>query len=167
MVVLCAVLGIVCIFDYTRGKIPNFFPIGLFLWGILIKYQKTGLVGLGQYLLVAVLVLVVLYPLFRIGGLGGGDVKLLSVCAGFFPASKIILFLFLSMLFSAIFSVVILLREDNVRERAIYFCSYCVAVARSGKWRLYLPQKNGQRLRGVCMSGPVLCSVLLYMGGVY
>ena len=167
MVVLCAALGIVCIFDYVRGKIPNLFPVGIAFGGMIKCYQKCSLSGLGRYFLVMVVVLLMLYPLFRIGGLGGGDVKLLSVCAGYFPVSKIFLFLFMSMLISAVFSVIPLLKEGNVRERASYFCSYCVSVARSGKWQLYLPEKDGRRLRGVCMSGPVLCSVLLYLGGVY
>ena len=167
MVVLCAILGIVCIFDYTRGKIPNFFPVGLALWGMFGRYQRAGLGGFGQYFLVMVVVLLVLYPFFRIGGLGAGDVKLLSVCAGYFPVSKIIMFLFLSVLISAVFSVIPLLKEGNVKERAVYFCSYCAAVVRSGRWQLYLPGKDGRKLHGVCMSGPVLCSVLLYMGGVY
>ncbi len=167
MVVLCAILGIVCIYDYTRGKIPNFLTVGVAFWGMLESYQRSSLSGVGQYLLVMVVVLLVLYPFFRIGGLGGGDVKLLSVCAGYFPVSKIILFLFLSMLISVAFSMILLLKERNARERVAYFCSYCLAVARSGKWQLYLPEKSGRKLRGVCMSGPVLCSALLCLGGVY
>lgn len=167
MVVLCAILGIVCIFDYTRGKIPNLFPAGLVLWGMFESYLRSSLRGVGQYFLVTVVVLFVLYPLFRIGGLGGGDVKLLSVCAGYFPVSKIVQFLFVSMLISAVFSIIPLLKEGNVRERVTYFCSYCAAVARSGKWQLYLPEKSGGKFRGVCMSGPIFCSVLLCLGGVY
>lgn len=167
MVVLCAILGIVCIFDYVRGRIPNLFNVALAFWGMFERYQKCSLSGVGRYILVLVVVLLVLYPLFRIGGLGGGDVKLLSVCAGFFPASKIFLFLFVSMLISAVFSIIPLLKDHNIRERAAYFCSYCAAVVRSGKWQLYLPERGGRRARGVCMSGPVLCSVLLYLGGVY
>lgn len=167
MVVLCVSLGIVCIFDYTKGKIPNLFPVALATFGLWQGFLDAKAVGLGRYLLVTVAVLFLLYPLFRMGGLGAGDVKILSVCAGYFPVSKVLSFLFVSMLISAIFSVIPLLKERNIKERAAYFCSYCMAVARSGKWQLYLPQKGEKRFRGVCMSGPILCSVLMCLGGIY
>ena len=167
MIVLCASLGIVCFFDYTKGKIPNFFPLFLLGWGIWRSVYNDGPEGLICYLLTTVGVLLLLYPLFRIGGLGAGDVKLLSVCAGYFSVSQIFHFLFISMLISVLFSVIPLLRERNIRERAHYFYEYCVDVVRSGQWQLYLPCKGEKRYGGVCMSGPILCSVLLCVGGFY
>lgn len=118
------------------------------------------------YCLTVIVVLLVLYPFFRIGGLGAGDVKLLSVCSGYFSGLQIFYFLFLSMLISVIFSVIPLLKEGYLKERVFYFLEYCTDVFRSGRWRLYLPQKGGKSPVGICMSGPILCSVLLCMGGV-
>jgi Flp pilus assembly protein protease CpaA len=167
LAVLCVSLGVVCVFDYVTGRIPNLLLAAIFAvgagWGV---YQR-GLPGLGIYLVVTVAVVFLLFPLFRIGGLGAGDVKLLAVCAGYFPVHKIFYFLFCSMLVSAIFSIVRLMRERNVRERIAYFCEYCLAVALSGRWQLYLPGKDERKFSGICMSGPVLCSVLLGLGGVY
>lgn len=167
MIVLCLFLGVVCLFDYTKGKIPNLFIVLLLACGLVRHFFDKGVEGSICYAIITAAVLALLYPLFRIGGLGAGDVKLLSVCAGYFPVSQIFNFLFLSMLFSAVFSVLSLVKERNVRERAGYFCEYCVAVLRSGRWRLYLPAKGGRRFKGVCMSGPILCSALLGWGGVY
>lgn len=167
MAALCASLGVVCLFDYRRRKIPNLLIAVILAVGAGRSLLKNGLEGAGGYLLTGVAVLFLLYPLFRMGGLGAGDVKLFSVCAGYFPADKIFYFLFFSMLVSAIFSVIQLCRERDVRDRVAYFCEYAVAVARSGKWWLYLPQKGERKFSGVCMSGPILCSVLLGMGGVY
>lgn len=167
MIVLCASLGIVCLFDYTKGKIPNLFPVLLLVWGMMRGTCNGGIKGLGIYLIITAAILLLLYPLFRIGGLGAGDVKLLSVCSGYFSVSQIFVFLFLSMLISAVFSVIPLLKERNIRERAAYFCEYCEAVVRSGKWQLYLPCKGDKRFGGVCMSGPILCSALLCLGGLY
>lgn len=167
MIVLCILLGIVCIFDYTGGKIPNLFPILIALWGATRSLWNGGFIGVGIYVMVTTVVLFVLYPIFRIGGLGAGDVKLLSVCAGFFDLSGIFSFLFVSLLISAIFSLIPLIKDRNLRERISYFCEYCMAVARSGRWYLYMPQGTKGLMRGVCMSGPVLCSVLLGLGGLY
>lgn len=167
MAVLCASLSVVCIFDYTKRKIPNPLVLAILSLGAGRGFYQNALQGLGWYLCGAVAVLFLLYPLFRIGALGAGDVKLLSVCAGYFPVDKIFYFLFFSMLVSAIFSIVKLLRECNLWDRVSYFCEYCAAVMRSGKWRLYLPERGERKISGICMSGPVLCSVLLGLGGVY
>lgn len=167
MTVLCASLFVVCLFDYRKGKIPNLSVLAVLAAGVGRSVFFCGLKGLGVYLLVAVAALLFLYPFFRIGGLGAGDVKLLSVCAGYFPVCRICYFLFFSMLISVLFSIVKLYREHGARERVAYFCEYCAAVARSGKWRLYLPEKNARKFTGICMSGPILCSVLLGLGGVY
>jgi prepilin peptidase CpaA len=167
LVVLCVSLGVVCIFDYVKRKIPNTLLVMILAAGAIKSLYQSGLSGLGIYLLTVAAVVLVLFPLFRIGGLGAGDVKLLAVCAGYFPVSKIFYFLFFSMLVSAVFSIIHLFRERNVKERVTYFCEYCVAVAQSGRWQLYLPAKGGRAMTGICMSGPILCSVLLGWGGVY
>ncbi len=167
MGVLCAALSVVCIFDYTEKRIPNLLVLMIWAAGAVRGFCLNGLEGAGMYLCESAAVLFLLYPLFRIGSLGAGDVKLLSVSAGYFPAGKVFYFLFFSLLVSAVFSIIRLLKERNVRDRAEYFCEYCAAVARSGKWKLYLPEKGEKRLSGICMSGPVLCSVLLGLGGVY
>ncbi|MBE5865670.1 MAG: prepilin peptidase [Lachnospiraceae bacterium] len=167
LVVLCASLCIACLFDYTKRKIPNLFQVFILALGMMRSVHIGGWERLVLYLLSTVGVLVVLYPLFRIGGLGAGDVKLLSVCSGYFSVSQVFMFLFYSMLISALFSLVLLLKERNIRERAVYFVEYCTEVARSGRWQLYLPEVCGKRFKGVCMSGPILCSVLLGLGGLY
>lgn len=167
MFVLCVSLCIACLFDYTKGKIPNLFQVFLLALGMMRSVYIGGWERMVLYLLSAAGVLILLYPLFRIGGLGAGDVKLLSVCSGYFSVSQVFMFLFYSMLISAVFSLVSLLKERNIRERAAYFVEYCTEVAKCGRWQLYLPEVRGKRLKGVCMSGPILCSVLLGLGGLY
>ncbi len=167
MVVLCICLGVICLFDYTKGKIPNLLLAVVLMWGLIRSSYYRGPGGLVCCVITGACVLILLYPFFRIGGLGAGDVKLLGVCTGYFSVSQIFYFLFLSMLFSAVFSVIILIKERNARERVGYFCEYCMAVLQSGKWRLYLPAKGGKAFKGVCMSGPILCSALLGLGGIY
>ena len=167
MAALCVSLGVVCYFDYRRRKIPNPMIVVILTVGVGESILRNGIRGVGEYLFVAIVVLLLLYPLFRLGGLGAGDVKLLSVCAGYFSESKVFYFLFFSLLISAVISVIQVCRERNVLDRASYFCEYVVAVAKSGRWHLYLPQKGERKISGVCMSGPILCSVLLGIGGVY
>lgn len=167
MAMLFVSLIVVCVFDYARQKIPNPLILLILLAGAGRGFYQEGLWGAGIYVLKSVIVLFLLYPLFRIGGLGAGDVKLLGICSGYFLTDQILFFLFFSMLISAAVSIVKLLKERDAWDRVQYFVEYCKAVAQSGKWRLYLPEKGAKKLSGVCMSGPILCSVLLGLGGVY
>lgn len=64
--------------------------------------------------------------------------KLLGVTAGYLPAEKILVFLFCSLLVAAMISLAKIWKRDGKR--------------RGG---------------AVCLSGPVLVSVLLFLGGVY
>lgn len=164
---LTIILCIVCLYDYRKQKIPNKLIGLILLAGLGRSVCLEGMYGSGRYLIVLAVVIFLLYPLFRIGGLGAGDVKLLGVCAGFFPAGDVFSFLFISLLFSAIFSMAKLVKEQNVRDRITYFCKYCRKVVKQGKWVYYLPEAGGKKLEGICMAGPVLCSVLLRLGGVY
>lgn len=167
MAILCVSLIVVSIYDYKRKKIPNWMVIFILAAGVWHSVYQNGVKGLGVYIFVTLAVVLSLFPFFRIGGLGAGDVKLLSVCSGYFTENRILYFLFFSMLISVIFSIVKIFRERNVWDRLAYFSEYCMAVARSGKWKLYLPESGRRRLSGICMSGPVLCSVILGLGGIY
>lgn len=167
MISLIWMLCIACLYDYRQRRIPN--PLILLIagWGLIRNGYKEMLFGVGIYILVSAVVAFLLYPLFRIGGLGAGDVKLMSVCAGFFPVKRVFYFLFISLLFSAVFSIVKLFRERNVRDRAAYLGKYCKELIRQGKWSYFNPCIDDRKLEGICMAGPVLCSVILRVGGVY
>ena len=158
---VCILLACACICDYRDKRIPN--------WVILFLFMS--ILGIADNWLSALLQIIsmvaILYFFFKIGTLGAGDVKLFGVCAGIFPTEKILIFLFVSLLIAAIFSIVKLLQEQNMRERLLYLYEYLVSVLQNGAWGLYIKNEKERRRRGVCLSGPILCSVLLYLGGAY
>lgn len=167
VVILCVFLVAACYYDYRRSRIPNWLVTFLFVMGIADNLLDGGVWALTGFFISVLLVVLTLYPFFKIGGLGAGDIKLLGVCAGYFPTGKIILFLFFSMLVAAIISFIHLLREQNLGERISYFGEYVLDVLRSGRWKLYVEEDAQERRTGICMSGPILCSVLMYWGGIY
>lgn len=127
-----------CNYDYREKRIPNYLIIWMAIAGVGWRLWNEGAPGELWYLGQAVLVVAILYPFFKIGGLGAGDVKLLGVTAGYLPAEKILVFLFCSLLVAAMISVVKM-------------------------WK----RGAGGAQGGICLSGPVLVSVLLLLGGVY
>ncbi len=163
MAALCVILAAACCYDYRDKRIPNCLVLLAAFWGAGWQSWDRGLSGIFLYLGQTVLVMACLYPFFKIGGLGAGDVKLLGVTAGYLPFQKILSFLFCSLLISAVVSMIRMWRKKMFRERMRCLSGYLQEVMASGSWKLY----PGAVPTGICLSGPALISLLLYLGGAY
>lgn len=166
LAVLCFLLLLACCFDYIRQKIPNLLLLGILAAGLADAFRGGG-IEVPLFIVRGLAVIAVFYPFFRIGTIGAGDVKLLGICAGYFSGGRILSFLFVSMLVSAIFSLIKLCREKNIKQRLLYFGEYVADVIRTGNLRLYFEGKGEFKAAGICLSGPVLISALMSWGGVY
>lgn len=167
MAALCIMLTAACGYDYKRKRIPNYLIALMAVLGVGYRFWESGIDGALSYFGEAALIICLLYPFFKIGSIGAGDVKLFGVTAGYLPFSRILTFLFISLLISAMISLFKMWKESNIRERIRYLSAYLADVARSGCWRLYLEDLREKQEVGICLSGPVLISILLYWGGVY
>lgn len=123
--------------------------------------------GCAELLLQGTFWLALTFPLYRIGSVGAGDIKLIALCCGMLQRDCIFSFLFSMLLFAAIFSIFKLVRNHMTMERLGYFVSYVSEVRRSGSWSMYVSDQRELGRVGICMSGPVFLSLLLYLGGVY
>ncbi len=171
MAVLSILVLAACFYDYRRARIPNWLLVLVLAAGLAKSFAEGGPVGAALCALKVPAVCSLFYPLFKIGALGAGDVKLFGVCAGWMPFEKIFPFLFLSLLVAAVFSLIKLLVQRNavhtVIERLACFYEYLSEAVKSGKWHLYVENTGEKRREAVCLSGPVLCSILFYWGGLY
>lgn len=166
MTTLCVFLSIACGYDYQYRRIPNGLIAAMAAFGVGWRMWGGGVKGVGACLAGMFLVMILLYPLFRIGGLGAGDVKLLGAAAGYLPLGKVLVFLFVSLLIAAMISLRKIWKEDDFGKRMQRLSGYLSEVMESG-WRRYPEQAGGKHMEGVCLSGPVLVSALLHWGGVY
>ena len=126
-----------------------------------------GYAGLLEYLASTLMVIAMFYFFFWIGAMGAGDVKILGVCAGFFPWDKVLCFVFFALLIAAVFALGKMCLERNMKDRLHYLGEYLWDVFRCGRWKIYFAGERECTATGICMAGPVFCSALLYMGGVY
>lgn len=165
MAIFVLMLGVACYCDYRGRKIPNLLLFVMFCFGFGQRLAEGG--GGISFVVRCVGILFLLYPLFRIGALGAGDVKLYGVCGGFLPGEKFLLFFFVSMLIAAVISLLKMITEGNMMERFRYLCDYLFGILYTGKLRLYRENEKENRKSGICLAGPILVSVLLGMGGVY
>lgn len=162
LAVLCFLLTAACGFDYCRKRIPNWLVLVLLIHGCVLRFSQEGMQGILGYMANMAILTVLLYPLFKIKTLGAGDVKLFGVVAGYLPFKKIFLFLFLSLLIAAVFSMIKLVFQRNFRERLRVFAGYVQTVIWGGVQSYPAAGRDT-----VCLSGPVLISTLLCLGGVY
>lgn len=136
IVLLLILLAAVCS-DYRQGKIPNWIIIFGFISGVILRLLHGGIQGLFDGISGAVILGIMVYPVFKIGGLGGGDVKLFVVIGCYLGIKGGITSFIFAFVFGAIFSLVKMLRFHNFKERIYYFSSYMADIIFTGKWKLY------------------------------
>ena len=77
-IVLVALIGAALFFDLTRYKIPNYLTFPVIVWGLVSYTAVDGLSGLWFSFLGLIMGLVIFFIPFAMGGMGGGDVKLMG-----------------------------------------------------------------------------------------
>lgn len=164
---LCVFLAVACGYDYRWKKIPNFLIALMAATGVAWRWLQEGIAGAFSYTGEALLIIGLLYFLFKMAAIGAGDVKLFGVTAGYLPFSKIFLFLFISLLIAAVISLLKMLKNGNFTERIAHFFAYLKDVAQNGSWKRYPENGRGKAAVGICLSGPAFVGVLLYLGGIY
>ena len=155
--------------DLRTDRIPNGFillGIGLGMAGSILSGR-----GLSSILASVVLVFLLMYPLYMIGALGAGDVKLFFLIGSFQETGELLTILAGAFVIGAGFSLIKLAVERNGRERLQYFMSYLHDVWRTGQWKIYgenLKQDNHTYCRNkIHFAVPILFSTVCRIGGLF
>lgn len=154
--------------DLKTDRIPNGFIVIGIMTGVSggLWYHS----GLWNTVVSVFLTFLLMYPLFRIGVLGAGDVKVFIMISSFLSVSSFLAVLVSAFVIGAVFSLIKLLAERNGRERISYFLSYLSDVLRTRQWKLYgehMAQDYEQYRRNkIHFTIPVLFSVVLRIGGL-
>ena len=121
--------------DLKTDHIPN---------GFLVTGMVTGLAashflgpGLSHSAVSMLLAFLLMYPLFKIGTMGAGDIKTLIMAGSFMSAEDLLKVVAAAFGVGAVFSLMKLLAEHNGRQRMAYLLSYVSEVASSRQWKLY------------------------------
>lgn len=157
--------------DWRFGKIYNWQVLLGGLAGICFRYYESGPPGALEGMFAALIPLFLVFPLFRIGTFGGGDIKLLAAAATFFTFSRTFLFLGAAFLIGALEALIKMIKERNFFERFRYLMSYVHDIFTTNKWKLYeeaekQPMEEIKKHK-IHFAFPVFVSALLHMGGLY
>lgn len=113
----------------------------------------------------------ILYPVYKINGLGAGDVKLFLMIGSFVTIQQMLRIIIVSFLIGAVFSIGKLISEANFKERMQYLFSYMCDVLRERQWKLYgdnLKEDHGKVTGNkIHFALPVCISVMFILGGIY
>ena len=77
-IILLFLIGLALYFDLTKKRIPNFLTFPAILWGLISYTAIDGVSGLWFSLAGMLVGLAIFFIPFAMGGMGGGDVKLLA-----------------------------------------------------------------------------------------
>ena len=169
LIVLLLVLFLASLWDFKKGKIPNLLIIVGFLYGLMRVFYYQNLFRHIPGILFPILLL---YPLFKIGTIGAGDIKLLSVIGLYISFMESIYCMFLAFVIGAIFSILRMKKEGNLADRISYLISYLKTSYTQKKFRYYytdfLENENfGAEINRtrIHMAIPIFISVFLHLGG--
>ncbi|MCM1039990.1 MAG: A24 family peptidase [Roseburia sp.] len=157
--------------DFKYDRIANGWIILGMILGVSFRIAEGGLYGMCSAAVSMLLSFCLLYPVYKIGGLGAGDVKLFVVIGSFVPAAELLHIIIVSFMIGAVFSIGKLISEANFRERMQYLFSYLFDVLRAGQWKLYGEDLMRERRKytgnKIHFALPACISVMLFMGGIY
>lgn len=155
--------------DLRTDRIPN----GFIFLGTVCGVAGSILSGreLSNILASVTIAFLLMYPLYKIGALGAGDVKLFMLIGSFQKTGELITIMAGAFVIGAGFSLAKLAAERNGRERLRYFMSYLQDVWRTGHWKIY-----GEDLRQdyhtycknkIHFAVPILFSTVCRIGGLF
>lgn len=128
---LLFLLGISAYFDWKEDRIPNGIWIFGSAAGLLFTCRILGIRGCLEALAWMALMYGLLFLFWKIGVIGGGDVKLVMMAACFL-GRKVMFFLMDSAVCTAVLCAVLLFYRRNGRRRIEVFFSYLSNLIKSG-----------------------------------
>ena len=101
--------------DIWRRRVSNFVTMGAFVAGVALQSYLYGMPGLWDALLGGFYGFVVFLVFFLLGGMGGGDIKLMAAFGAILGGQKIWLAAILTGILGALFALVFLAATKLVR----------------------------------------------------
>ena len=173
MIALLMILIAAVYTDYRQNRIPNWIIVFGLISGCFISYIYGGIGMLLEGLLGMVLPIVLLYPVFVIGGMGAGDLKLFAVVGSYLGIKGITISFVSAFIVGATISLVKMLCFRNFKERIYYFFSYLSDLFIEGKWQLYETSKGQSSEESlefpkhkIHFALPIFLGVAIYLGGI-
>ncbi|MCG8469894.1 MAG: A24 family peptidase [Gemmatimonadetes bacterium] len=117
-IALCVVAAVATWFDVRERRLPNALTVGALATALVLR-APGGLGDIGDGVAGALLGFGLALPFFLVGGLGGGDVKLLTAVGGFLGPSYLWFASLVMALFGAVMAIGVIIRHRAFRQTAV------------------------------------------------
>lgn len=168
---LLLLLLVAVLMDFLYDKIFNGWIVLGILIGLFFRISENGWLAAYDAVATMFLSFCLLYPIYKIGALGAGDVKLFLMTGSFTVVEWQLQMMGISFAVGALFSIGKMISEENFKERMQYLFSYLFDVLCTRQWKLY-----GENLRQdyqkyksnkIHFALPICISVMLGLGGFF
>ena len=169
MKILIGVFCVVIFMDWYHYKIPNTCIVAGAVWGLVMTYVSYSADGLVRTCVAAAAIFLVLYPIYLLGALGAGDVKLLMMVGCYrcrMGTFGLLHYLLVAMTIAAVIAILKMVLYAQSRERLFYLVRYLRKVVLTGAVDTYQTDSTQKRCV-VRLSIPAFISLLLMCAGVY
>ena len=157
MVFLAAVLFSAALIDIRSRKIPNFLTFPTILTAFLFHLFTTGPEGLLYSLKGLGLGFALLIPFYAGGGMGAGDVKLMSAVGAVVGAGQILKIFLLTTISGAIYAIVLMLIRGTLKKELLFVVLLIwEAVSGGGLAVLKIQRKNNSDMHYTIPYGLVI-----------
>ncbi len=120
------ILIIALLYDVRKYRVPNWLIGLLYMFGLILNLKMYGPTGINSFLLKALIPLIFLLLLYIMGGLGAGDVKLLSALATMVGVRCVINVFIISIACAGIVVITEGLIKRKIPKRRLHFVFYIV-----------------------------------------
>ena len=94
LLLLLLILSLAAFYDYKKGKIPNYLIVIGAIGGVFRLIILQDVFAIVGYTPGIILPLVLFYPVYKIGGMGAGDLKIFSMLGIYFSFTLMFLYLY-------------------------------------------------------------------------
>ena len=170
LIVLVLLLFWSAVWDFYKGKIPNVLILTGCCYGLIrmIYYQDVvkSIPGI-------LFPIIVLFPLYKIGVIGAGDIKLFSMLGFYISFTETIFCIYVTFVLGSVLSIISFIHHGNFTERMIYLFSYLKTSFLTGHFQYYYSnfskthnQDFEEYKTKIHFAIPIFISVLFHVGGI-
>lgn len=165
LIFLLLILLLAVIWDFYKGKIPNILILTGVLTGTIFLVYQYGMKEILSHIPGILFPIILLFPLYKIGTLGAGDLKLFSILGFYFTFFETLFCMFTAFWVGAIISLFVLLWRKNLQERIWYFLNFLKECFSGGQFQYYYLNSNEEKdvKSKIHFSLPIFISVIFYL----
>lgn len=163
-IILICILCMAVFFDFRYRKIPNQLIVIGILFSITQWILHEPIRQITNQLPLMIIPIICFYPIFKIGAMGAGDIKLYCLLCFYLSLEQFLNVFFMSFFISAIFSLVKMLYLGNIFNRFCYLMTYLSTCISNKKVIPYYQNNKNKFMSTITLSLPILISAILVIG---